>query len=148
MPSRSGGGLLWQCPRGAYLRLADTDCDGVGDACEVVLPPACATAPLGGCIAAGKAVVGINEKTAGKEKLTVRLKNLTAATTQADFGDPVAGMTRYTVCVYDQFAALVGTMDVDRGGRARGPQGRDGPDRHRRTESELLDGNDRSTTET
>ncbi len=76
----------------------------------------CGATPRAGCVLAGKAVLSINEKKAGKEKLKALLKNITTATTQSDFGDPVDGTTRYSACVYDQDDVLVGAMEIDRAG--------------------------------
>jgi len=80
------------------------------------LPVECAVAPAGGCIAAGKAVLNVNEKSAGKEKLKLSLTKLVPAVTQGQFGDPVGGSTSYVACIYNALNALVGEYGVARGG--------------------------------
>ena len=89
-----------------------------GTGCDVgafeVQPSFCAAAPLTGCVAAGKASLSIKEKKRGKEKLTAVLKKLAEPVTQADFGDPVEGTTRFDLCVYDGQDELVGELVVDR----------------------------------
>jgi hypothetical protein len=64
------------------------------------LPFDCGSAPAAGCIAPAKAVLLVNEKKAGKEKLKVVLTKLQAAVTPSQFGDPVTGSTSYKVCIY------------------------------------------------
>ena len=76
--------------------------------------PGCSPAPQSGCVAAGRALLSINEKNPGNERFKGTLQNLAAATTQANFGDPVGGSTRYDVCIYNQAGALVAEMTVDR----------------------------------
>lgn len=68
----------------------------------------CASGPVGGCIAPGKAVLVVKEKKEGKEKLRVVLKKLQPAVTQSDFGNPVFGATAYKVCIYDASNQLSG----------------------------------------
>jgi hypothetical protein len=80
------------------------------------VPFICAPTPLGGCIAPGKGLLLVNEKTAGKEKLKVKLKNLVPAVTPGQFGDPVTGDTAYKVCVYDASNQLKGEYTVARAG--------------------------------
>lgn len=84
---------------------------------------ACAPAPLNGCLASSGAALSIAENKPGKEKLKLKLKGFMGATTAADFGDPVAGDTRYDVCVYDG-AELVGELSVDRGAELCGSRQR------------------------
>jgi DNA-binding beta-propeller fold protein YncE len=74
----------------------------------------CQPAPRTGCVAAGRAVVTINERSAGNESIKIVLRNLTQLTTRANFGEPMFGTTRYDVCVHDQSGALVGDLTVDR----------------------------------
>ncbi|MGH7893992.1 MAG: hypothetical protein ACREQL_04940 [Candidatus Binatia bacterium] len=76
----------------------------------------CTNAPLPGCLAAGKTLVLVNEKTFGKEKLKVLLDRLVAPVTPPQFGNPVSGTTTYAVCLYDQADGLVATMRVNRAG--------------------------------
>lgn len=66
------------------------------------------------CRAAAKASLSISEKAAGKEKLSLNLSGFSAATTQADFGNPVSGDSSYAVCIYDDAATLVGELAVER----------------------------------
>jgi hypothetical protein len=80
------------------------------------LPLVCSPAPAGGCVPGGKGLLLVNEKTAGKEKLKVRLSKLQTAVTPAQFGDPVAGATAYKLCVYNGASQLSGAYIVDRAG--------------------------------
>ncbi len=77
---------------------------------------ACGAAPVGGCIAAGKAVVLVNEKKPGKEKVKVVLKKLQSTVVQSGFGNPAAGTTAYKACLYDGADVLQGEYTVDQGG--------------------------------
>jgi hypothetical protein len=83
---------------------------------EEVAPAGCAAAPAKGCVAAAKATLAVQEKKAGKEKLTAKLQAFAAATTAADFGDPVAGATAYELCIYTAEGTLAGALSVDRAG--------------------------------
>jgi hypothetical protein len=80
------------------------------------LPVECGMSPAGGCIAAGKASLSIDEKTPGKEKLKLSLSKLVPMVAQSQFGDPVSGTTSYAVCVYNASNLLVGSYKVSRGG--------------------------------
>ncbi len=80
------------------------------------LPVSCDPQPLVGCVAPAKSVLLVNEKKAGKEKIKVALKKLQSVVSQSDFGDPVAGTTNYTICIYDDTDALVGELSVSRAG--------------------------------
>lgn len=80
----------------------------------------CTFSPLGGCMAAERASIDVDERKPGKEKIKASLKNLSAATTQADFGDPVTGETDYALCIYDQGNQLAGQLLVDRAGEICG----------------------------
>ena len=82
--------------------------------------PGCSPAPRSGCVAAGKATLSVNERSPGNERFKGALQNLTGATTQSNFGDPVGGSTRYDVCIYSPANALVGEMTVDRAGQMCG----------------------------
>jgi DNA-binding beta-propeller fold protein YncE len=84
--------------------------------------PGCSAAPRSGCVPAGRAILAVNERNSGRERLKGTLQTLTGATSQSDFGDPVSGSTRYDVCVYDQAGALVGDMTVDRAMQTCGTQ--------------------------
>jgi hypothetical protein len=77
---------------------------------------ACGPAPAVDCMAPGKAVVLVNEKTPGKQKLKVVLSKLEAALAPSDFGDPVTGTTGYKVCLYDGADRLAGEYTVARAG--------------------------------
>lgn len=95
----------------------DPDCP-LPTTTTTTLPPAfdCAPAPAPGCIAPGKAVLLVNEKVAGKEKLKVVLTKLQSAVSPSQFGDPVSGSTQYNICVYDAGDQLQGQYTVDRAG--------------------------------
>jgi hypothetical protein len=84
--------------------------------------PACAPAPLPDCEASAKAKLAVSEKKAGKEKLSAQLQSFGVATTQADLGSPLAGDTRYTLCVYTAADALAAALVVDRAGEVCGPK--------------------------
>lgn len=68
-----------------------------------------------GCLDAYTASVSIDERRAGSEKLKVQWKGFTTATTTADFGDPVSGTSRYSLCFYGD-GALAGEYLVERAG--------------------------------
>jgi hypothetical protein len=80
----------------------------------------CGPAPAVDCIAAGKAVLLVNEKTAGKQKLKVVLSKLQTAVEPSQFGDPVTGTSRYDVCLYDGAGELRGEYMVARAGEICG----------------------------
>jgi cysteine-rich repeat protein len=98
--------------------------DGCDASCLDETLSTCPAAPSTQCVAAGKASLSIQEKNAGKERLTAKLQGFASATAQADFGDPVTGSTRYDLCVYGPTGALVASLGVDRAGDACGPQAR------------------------
>jgi hypothetical protein len=79
------------------------------------LPP-CPSTPAPGCIPAERAVVKWNEQAVGREKVKLALRKLVGAVTQGQFGDPVAGTTRYDLCLYDEAGELAGGLSVDRAG--------------------------------
>jgi len=96
---------------------ADPDCPmPTTTTTTTTLPAGCAVAPVGGCVAPGKALLSVNEKAAGKEKIKVSLAKLQSALTPGDFGDPVAGSTSYAVCIYDDLDQLVTEISVARAG--------------------------------
>ena len=112
-----GGGSQEQCDDGNQ-----DDGDGCSAACRV--EAGCPAAPVAGCFLAEKASLSIQEKTAGKEKLAAKLHAFTIETAQAAFGDPVAGSTRYDVCVYGvkgALVSLVASLGVARAGETCGP---------------------------
>lgn len=85
---------------------------------STTLPPgSCSPAPTVGCVGAGKGVLLVNEKAAGKEKLKVTFSKLQSAVAPSQFGDPVTGSTAYSVCVYDSGNQLRGEYTVDRPGQ-------------------------------
>ncbi len=128
------------CPNVPNTTQADADGDGVGDACDVQqcgngireigeqcddgnltagdCSPTCTidcpAMPLPICLVAAQAQLQSNEKTAGKEKLKLQWKQVTTATTSADFGDPVTGATAVRLCLYDDAETLAGSVTVDR----------------------------------
>lgn len=92
-------------------------CDsGAFESDAVPPPPAslCPPDPLADCVVATKGRLMVDESRIRGEKLEVCLKKLTETVSQASFGDPVTGSTRYDVCVYDAANALVGGLSVDR----------------------------------
>lgn len=105
---------------------AGEECDdgGVepGDGCdaECRVEPVCDTAPPAPCRSAAKASLSIVEKSAGKEKLRAKLQGFGSATSQADLGDPVAGATRYDLCLYDGADQVVAELNVSRAGTSCG----------------------------
>jgi hypothetical protein len=80
------------------------------------VPFNCAATPVSGCIAPAKAVLLVNEKKPGKQKLKVVLKKLQPAVAPNQFGDPVGGSTAYKVCIYDAANGLSGEYTVARAG--------------------------------
>jgi hypothetical protein len=76
----------------------------------------CASGPVGGCIAPGKAILVVNEKKAGKEKLKLVLKKLQTTVAPGQFGNPVSGSTAYKVCIYDGADQLSGEYNVAQAG--------------------------------
>jgi len=82
----------------------------------------CAAAPVAGCVVAAKGGLSISEKKPGKEKLAAVLQGFDTETTQASFGDPVGGDTRYDVCLYDGSDALVAELIVSRAGQLCAPK--------------------------
>jgi hypothetical protein len=81
------------------------------------LPAQCGAAPALDCVSAGKSMLFVSDKSAGKEKVKVALKNLGSAVTQGQFGNPLAdGGTNYTVCIYDDANQLAGQISVSRAG--------------------------------
>lgn len=108
---------------------ADLDCDEptttttnttTTTSTTTTLPVACEAAPVDGCVAPGKSVLLVNEKSAGKEKLKVLLKKLESVVTQSQFGDPVDGGTSYAICIYDELDQLSGEISIARAGDSCG----------------------------
>jgi cysteine-rich repeat protein len=104
------------------------DCDDgnteAGDGCDADCleggASACAETPIQGCVDAGKASLSVVESKPGKEKLKLALKKLVAPVAPGDLGDPVAGATRYDVCLYREASELVAGLSVDRAGQSCG----------------------------
>jgi cysteine-rich repeat protein len=94
--------------------------DGCDADCLEETGSLCAAAPIDGCVDAGKASLSVVESKPGKEKLKLALKKLGAAVPLADLGDPVAGATRYDVCIYREGNTLAGELSVDRAGESCG----------------------------
>src|SRR5262249_57246605 len=82
---------------------------------------ACTPVPDTSCLAAAHASLVVDERLRGKEKLTARLSGFAEDTTQADFGNPVDGNTRYDVCIYDAANQLRASLEVPRAGQLCGP---------------------------
>lgn len=104
---------------------ADSDCAVLGTATPTPTPTStptptapfeCGPAPVGGCIAPGKGILLVNEKTAGKEKLKVVLKKLQTVVAPSQFGNPVSGSTAYKVCIYNAADQLSGEYTVAQAG--------------------------------
>ncbi len=86
--------------------------------------PTCPSVPRPDCLVAAKAKLKIKEKKPGAEKLALLLKGFSDSTVQADFGDPVAGATRYDVCLFDSAGTPLVRLTVDRAGDACGASGK------------------------
>lgn len=84
----------------------------------------CPPAPLAGCVQVPSARLTFKGRAAGREKLALSMKRFAEATGQADFGDPVAGDTRYEVCLYGAGGDLAGGLGVARAGDSCGPKQR------------------------
>ncbi len=97
---------------------ADSDCGPAATPTPTSTPVPfdCGVTPIPDCVAPAKAVLLVNEKKVGKEKLKVVLKKLLEPLVQGDFGDPVAGSSAYKVCIYDGADQLSGDYTVDRAG--------------------------------
>jgi cysteine-rich repeat protein len=119
-------GLLYVPGCGDGIEQQGESCDdgntAAGDGCSAVcaLEPLCGATPAVLCFAAGKGKLSIDERKAGKEKLSLSLAKLAGPIGSADLGDPVSGSTRYGVCLYDASASLVGELQVSRAGETCG----------------------------
>ena len=92
-----------------------------GDGCDAcVLEPGCPAALDPTCVTAAKASLSVNDTKPGKEKLTAKLQAFASATTQADFGNPATGSTRYDLCIYDPEEALTANLVVNEAGETCG----------------------------
>ena len=83
---------------------------------STTLPVGCPPAPAVGCTGPGKALLLVNEKTVGKEKLKISLTKFPAAVATDQLGDPVGGDTRYDICIYDSADELKAQFTVARAG--------------------------------
>jgi hypothetical protein len=79
----------------------------------------CASGPVEGCIAPGKAVLLVSDK-ADKEKMKLLLKKLQPAVDPGQFGNPSTGTTAYKVCIYDGADQLSGEYVVAKAGAVCG----------------------------
>jgi cysteine-rich repeat protein len=93
-----------------------------GDSCSPSCVITCAPAPETTCTAAAAASVALDESQPGRETLRASLSSFTWSTTRADFGDPVGGATRFSLCLYDESDALALGVGVDRAGDTCGKQ--------------------------
>lgn len=77
--------------------------------------------PRVGCFEGwAKKLLGVDEKSGGDEKLTLKLAKGPGLTAE-DFGEPAdRGATSYAVCIFDDEDDLAGTLVVDRGGESCG----------------------------
>lgn len=119
-------GLLYVPGCGDGIEQEGESCDDGnvtgGDGCSAVcaLEPLCDPVPAAGCLAAGKGKLSIDERKTGKEKLSLALAKLAGPIGAAELGDPVAGATRYGVCLYDGSGNLSGELQVSRAGESCG----------------------------
>ena len=101
---------------------ADSDCSAstttttTSTTTTTILAVQCGAVPAGGCIAPEKGVFLVSEKAPTKEKIKVGFTKLLPVVTPGDFGDPVAGVTTYAVCIYDSANQLVEEYAVARPG--------------------------------
>lgn len=80
------------------------------------VPFACPSSPAAGCIAAGKGLLLVHERRAGRERWKLSLRKLETAVARSQFGDPVSGSTAYAICIYDGANELRGQYTVARAG--------------------------------
>jgi hypothetical protein len=85
---------------------------------STTLLSACPSAPATTCLAGGKGTLQVNEKSFGKEKLKLVIDKIVPPVSGGQLGDPAAGTTAYTICLYDESHALAGALKVDRAGAA------------------------------
>lgn len=93
-----------------------------GDECPSTCMLGCTPAPDPMCNVAASASFTLDERKPGNEKLGANLKKLAAASTQADFGDPVGGDTSVALCLFDGGGALALELRVDRAGDTCGSE--------------------------
>lgn len=93
---------------------AGTSSDTVG---IDVIEPCPAILDDSSCLGSYVATVTVDERRGGSEKLKAQWKDFDQTTTRADFGDPVTGASRYSLCLYAD-AMLAGEFFIDRAGDA------------------------------
>ncbi|MFN2377483.1 MAG: carbohydrate binding domain-containing protein [Candidatus Binatia bacterium] len=84
-----------------------------------VVEPCPAMLDEAGCIEPREAALTIDERRPGSEKMKASWKGFVVATTRDDFGDPAAGASRYSVCLYAD-SVLAAEYFVDRAGERCG----------------------------
>jgi cysteine-rich repeat protein len=82
--------------------------DGCDGACGI--EPACPDERVGACVEPIRASLRIDERRPGGEKVVARMHGFDDATTQLDFGDPVGGNSRHSLCVYSGSALVLGLL--------------------------------------
>ncbi|MBI5506175.1 MAG: cellulase family glycosylhydrolase [Deltaproteobacteria bacterium] len=104
-------------PGAVELRLTVTGPAGTSTDTIVidVIEPCPAVLEDSACIGAYGASLTVDERRPGSEKLKAQWKAFDQPTTRADFGDPVEGHSRYSLCLYAD-AMLAGEFFVDRAG--------------------------------
>lgn len=95
------------CDDGTVCTVLDV-CDEAGECRSGAAAQTC----IGGF---GKATVLVAENKMGKERLLLEMKN-GPAILPIDFGDPGAGSTEYSLCIFDDQDVLVGELAVARPG--------------------------------
>ena len=105
----------------AFAQTAVTMDGGGGDGGGGGVGSLCPASPEIGCNTAARSVFKLKDKSPdGKDKFLWKFRKATNAIDKAtQLGDPVAGATSYTVCVWDRtggVASLVSTMLADAGG--------------------------------
>ena len=92
-----------------------TNGDGCDQNCFI---ESCPAAPRSGCDEARQAKLQINEKRLGYESLKMQWKRIANETQASDFGDPVAGSTIVSLCLYGDEGNLVQRFEVARAGES------------------------------
>ena len=88
------------------------------------MPHACGIAPIDGCQIARRAVVTINERRVGNERIVFAARRFGTGLPDDALGNPVGGATIYRLCIYDEAERLVGRLAVDRAGDVCGAKER------------------------
>jgi len=85
----------------------------------------CSEAPIKGCFAATKGSLKVKEKKVGKESFKAQLQKFDGATTQAEFGNPLAdGGTAYEICIWTP-DGFVERLLVDQAGQTCGKKSKE-----------------------